>query len=343
MINNNIIEEAITNVDDRFIYETIEHMDKKVSPIIRITKKIAKMAACFVIVGVISFSSLFVATAAGNIRAYSLLYSLYPSIAKELVPVNETCEDNGIKMSVEAINVHDDSADIYISIQDMTGDRIDETIDLFDSYDIGTNADQIGGCTLVSYDKENKIATFLITVQQMSGKDIKGGMMNFSVKKFLSGKKDTNEELSQISNIIETSNVIDLGDIDIRGTSNVESSDLEIISLLNTDSNQTFSPVDGVKITAYGYVDGKLHVQAYYENILEYDNHGSVYLKNGEETVNPNCGFAFWDRNGEGSYEEYIFDVGPDEIDKYKIYGQFSTCASLTKGNWNVSFPIENR
>jgi len=40
------------------------------------------------------------------------------------------------------------------------------------------------------------------------------------------------------------------------------------------------SPVDGVTLTGIGYVDGRLHVQAYYADILKTDNHGSISLVN---------------------------------------------------------------
>ena len=75
-------------------------------------------------------------TYAGSSSAYEALYTFFPGAAEFFSPVNESCVDNGIEMCVKAIYVHDDSADIYISMKDLTGDRIDETTDLFDSYEI---------------------------------------------------------------------------------------------------------------------------------------------------------------------------------------------------------------
>lgn len=42
------------------------------------------------------------------------------------------------------------------------------------------------------------------------------------------------------------------------------------------------APTDGVTLTGIGYADGRLHVQAYYTDILKTDNHGSISLVNRE-------------------------------------------------------------
>lgn len=101
-----------------------------------------------------------------------------------------SCEDNGIRMEVEGISIQDNCAYVYISMQDLEGMRMDESIDLFDSYSIHTNADQIGGCTLVDFDEENQKATFLIIVQHMDGTSIEGSVMTFSVSQILTGKNE---------------------------------------------------------------------------------------------------------------------------------------------------------
>lgn len=75
-------------------------------------------------------------------------------------------------MEVVSANVHDNVADIYISMQDLTGDRIDETIDLFDSYYIKPAYDSVGNCKLVDYNDTTKMATFLIRISQFDNQKI---------------------------------------------------------------------------------------------------------------------------------------------------------------------------
>ena len=105
------------------------------------------------------------------------------------------------------------------------------------------------------------------------------------------------------------------------------------------------SPVDGVTLTGIGYVDGWLHVQVYYADILKTDNHGSISLVNREtgEQIECDGSAAFFDDAGTGSYEDYVFTgIAADALGTYALYGTFVTSAGPVEGNWSVTFPLEN-
>lgn len=343
-MSKNITEQIISNIDDKYIYESINFIQRRSKTSYKAARTIGKIAACLCMIFVVSVSSLSIAAAAGNIPANDILYSLYPDLAMKLSPVNESCENNGIKMEVESIYVHGNMADIYVSMQDLTENRIDETTDLFDSYNIHTSCDQIGGCEMVNYDADTSTATFLIQIQQDAGKEITGKKMIFSVSQFLSGKREVNKELEGIS-LADISNVPEIQtEVNLRGYGEAGFLD-DISGFLIQNDAQTFSPVDGATVTAYGFIDNKLHVQVYYENILKYDNHGEVYLKNADgNEVHCLSNITFWDENETGSYEEYIFDISPeDDFSNYSVWGYFCTGNTLTTGQWEVVFPIENK
>ena len=230
------------------------------------------------------------------------------------------------------------------------GKRLDGTADLFDSYSIHTNLDQWGGCTLVDFDEETCTATFLIKAGLYDQK-IDGKKMTFSVKRFLSGKQEGWVELPQI----DLSEVV-AQNADFRPEREVQEmiqSHLEheysgsgtgLSMLLIPNDKQTFSPVEeGAKITAYGIVDGKLHVQVYYENVHGRDDHGDIQLvdANGMEHVRSATAY-FWDKDRFGRYEEYEFDIPVEELSKYTVIGYFSTGAKLYEGDWKITFPIVN-
>ena len=102
---------------------------------------------------------------------------------------------------------------------------------------------------------------------------------------------------------------------------------------------------DGVTLTGIGYVDGWLHVQVYYADILKTDNHGSISLVNREtgEQIDCDGSVAFFDEAGTGSYEDYVFTgIEADTLDTYALYGMFVTSAGPVEGNWSVTFPLEN-
>ena len=105
---------------------------------------------------------------------YELMYMISPTIAQFFMPVQKSDEDNGVKMEVVSAHIHDNVAEIYIIMQDLTKSRIDETTDLFDSYSINRPFDSSSHCESVGYDKNTKTATFLITIDEWGNKDIAG-------------------------------------------------------------------------------------------------------------------------------------------------------------------------
>lgn len=347
MIRREIVEQVIESMDDGFIEEAVECLEAK-RRFVPIRRYMTVAAACILCVILVAGTGVTVVIATGGITALETLYSLYPNVAEKLEPVHESCEKNGIRMDVEAIYVHDDMAQIYISMEDLTGDRIDETIDLFDSYSMYSKADQIGSCSFVNFDKETKKATFLITLQYMDRKKIEGKKMTFGVGEFLSGKHHLDESLDRIdlSKVSEVSMV--QSDVQVRGGSLKELAALSEtgkVKLLIPDEAKVFVPVEGVQVTAYGLVEGKLHVQVHYDDILVYDNHGYISLRNQNgEFIHPVANVAFWDEEGKGSFEEYVFDVELDHPgEAFTVWGEFWTCETKVEGPWKVAFPIENR
>lgn len=308
----------------------------------------ASVAFCFII----GISSIMGVTAAGNLRAYEYLYRIHPGLAESMLPVQKSCMDQGIEMKVEAIKIEGKQANIYVSLRDTTGDRIDQTTDLFDSYHVNTNCDQASGCSLISYDEETKTASFLIQIDQHTEK-FTGKRMTFSVSELLLQKQETTMELPQIrlNELKEKTGdeLYEASELTFRGWGGSGLADFgdekkNIWHYLKADEKQTFQAVPGARITAYGLVDGMLHIQIYYEDIIHKDNHGDIRLKdaNGKEYI---ClgNISFWDEEHQGSYEEYLFEPMDDrEFEEFTVLGWFVTAGELLEGDWKISFPIEN-
>jgi protocatechuate 3,4-dioxygenase beta subunit len=53
------------------------------------------------------------------------------------------------------------------------------------------------------------------------------------------------------------------------------------------------------------------------------------------DEISSEASVSFWDSERNGTYEEYIFDVSPHEINNYTLCGDFYTCNSLTSGDRN--------
>jgi hypothetical protein len=303
-----------------------------------IRKKMVAIAAALAIC--ITFSVPVLASSVPVV--YQLLYAVSPATAQFFKPVQMSCEDNGIRMEVISAYIHEDTAEIYIAMQDLTGGRIDETIDLFDSYAINTPFDCFAHCENVSYDDETRTATFLISITQMGKQKIEEDKITFVVKEFLSNKQEFAGLLPEVNLSCVSLNPDTQIPTQIRGSSGNCYDEFEPGFTALSPSAEQYSLVSGVTISAMGYINGKLHIQVYYENILKTDNHGYVYLQNDAgEVIQSTVSISFWDSERQGSYEEYVFDIIPTELENYTLYGNFWTSDTLTEGSWEVTFPLK--
>lgn len=332
-LKNDILIDAIGLIKEETVKDAKGYSKKRKTPsAVKITALVAAVIFCLT-------ASVPAFAAADFEPAYQLLYSVSPEIAQRLKPIKKSCVSNGIQMEVASALIDGDTAEIYIAMKDLTGNRIDKTIDLFDSYDINSPYDRSGTCSLYSFDEETGVATFLITMKTMNKKNINGSKVTFSVSNFLSHKKEFKGEISDIDVSVadlspKTKKTSDVARRYFHGTP-------DKTVFLEPLSEPLCIPADGVAITAMGYVEGKLHIQLCCENNLKTDNHGWLWLEDSEgNSVKTNGYESFWDAERVDRYDEYIFDVPYDELWKYKLFGEFTTCGQFTEGDWQITFPM---
>lgn len=334
------ISDAISNINSQYIEEAMDFRMKKKKKN-SIVKKIIAVAASFALIFSFSVSTL---VAADFTPAYELLYSLSPTVAQKLKPVRMICEDNGIKMEVVSASVEGNEAKILISIQDLEGDRIDETTDLFDSFSIKTPFGCSSSCENVKYDSETKTATFLISISQWNEHDIIDEKITFCVREILSEKEMYEDVIltlnsDEINSLAETFTPYSVSG---GGGSDYEKYMEDFQALVSYKDIK--SPVTGVTLTEVGYIEEKLHVQIRYDSVRETDNHGYVYLKNSNGDIlesDANISF-FVDEEQKDMYGEYIFDLSDKDISDYVLCGNFITSNIHIKGDWSVTFPLES-
>lgn len=286
---------------------------------------------------------------AANVPAvFELMYHVSPTVTQFFMPVQKSYEDNGIKMEVVSTYIHDDTAEIYITLQDLTGDRVDETTDLNDSYSIHRPFDSSATCQRVGYDESTKTATFLISITEWGNKKIVGDKITFSVREFISDKHKYNEipivaDLTSINNTSSTKQVSTGGGGGVKYKEyfpNHENNAKVLVPSAPMDF-----PIEGINFTGIGYVDGMLHVQTSVVDNLTKDNHGYFFLsdENGNR-IQCDYNVAFvenFDIDNRIDYEEYVFDISQSEIGQYSLYGTFVTSGLFTEGNWQVTFLLD--
>ena len=103
-------------------------------------------------------------------------------------------------------------------------------------------------------------------------------------------------------------------------------------------------PIEGVKLTGIGYVEGKLHIQYTVENALNNDNHGFFFLQNeAGETLEEVGSVSFYEGSGKKriDYRDSVFLIPQEELQDYRLYGDFVISEGFHEGNWQVTFPIK--
>lgn len=302
-------------------------------------RKFQVIVAAVILCMVLAVSGLAAADVDG---VYEFLYAVSPDIAQTLKPVRMSCVDNGIELEVISAEVSGDTARIFIGLRDLEGDRVDDTCDLYDSYEINLPSDMIAGCSFAEYDEATDTALFLVEITRGDGKPIKNDKITFSLGCFLSGKREykgpVDLDLSAIPENPEmTKDFISRG----YGASSKEDFEKFDMNTVMVQQGALCEPVEGITVTAVGYVDGSLRIQTHYENILKTENHGYVFFKDkdGREIFDVQS-ISFWDEDVTGSYDEQEFDLSPEELENLTVCGYFRAADEMHSGDWEITFPV---
>lgn len=344
-MNGNDFLKNLSDIDPQFIDEAQRSIDEKGThrkKPIPIRRKRILLVAAVLILSLLAFPT----AAAVSTTFNDTLYLISPETAQFFKPVQKSDEEKGVKMEVISEYIHGDTAEIYISLQDTGSNRIDETTDLFDSYEIRTPFDLKGYCEDVSYDPKTKTKTFLVTLKNNGGQKIRGMKVSFSVSKILSRKIKGTAYLEGINLTFAEKNPKIVQREVIGYTHSIEQPSKSLYYNSLEPQGIIASPYKGVSVTALGYMDGKLHIQMHYANVLTTNTCGSVRLKNivTGETLESIGDFTFWDEERNGHYYEDIFDVsGLTDLQNWKIEAEYFTAPEALEGNWEVTFPLENQ
>lgn len=277
---------------------------------------------------------------------YNLMYLVSPTVAQFFMPVQESSEDNGIKMEVVSAYVHDNVAEIYITIQDLVENRIDETTDLNDSYSINRSFNGSSTAENIGYDEKTGKATFLITITEWGNKKITGDKITFSVRELLSGKKNY-KDLAIGTDLTNIEDNPSIHKTQLMGgfTGPDGESVFETTALVPSDPMNF--PIEGFDFTGIAYIDDKLHIQTSVEKNSTKDNNGYFFLKDkNRNIINEEYSFSYAKNphtDNRIDYYEYVFDVPQSEIDKYELFGEFWVSTSFTTGDWQVTFPLKDK
>ncbi|MDM5245983.1 hypothetical protein [Lysinibacillus sp. G4S2] len=281
--------------------------------------------------------------AATNSNINRLLSIVSPEVALLLQPLQLSMTDEGIKMEVVAAMNDDDMAVVYVTMQDLEGDRIDETLDIYDYF---MSKGHSFTHEVVAYDESTKTA--MIRFQATGAETLNNSKVNFSIQSFLSDKHVFDVKVNIDLNNIEQQQPTTLNRDAISGMGGELAGDANerenYVVLPNGMKNMKIPTIDFMEITNVGIIQNKFHIQTkWMQN--DKDDHGYFYIVNsaGEE-IHPSSISYGRDENGNAeyghNYQEYIFNMQDIDMQDYELRGNFTTSGNLVKGNWETTFKL---
>jgi len=297
------------------------------------------MVACIFVVLCMAIT---IPVLAANVPAvHQILFTFSPGIAQFIMPERVSHENNGIAMEVVSADINDNIAEIYISLQDLTGNRIDATTCLVDSFSINSRSRlSSSGILTVGFDGEANTITYKIIINDYD--NINTDKITFTVRHFISGRRtyDMIPISVDFSGVSDTPDVMRMSDEYGSGFNNYDYDNRGMPIVLVPSFSLSFG-VDGFEITGMGYIDNMLHIQMSVRNPSY--NFGELYFKDSDGNVIGQLhGFGFGEYfNGEVIwFNEMVFDIPKTELSNYDIYGYFVAGGAFTEGPWQVTFPL---
>lgn len=322
--------QSLAHIKTRFEEQTGVRLQRKRSGG-RAGRAIAVALAAFLCLAVTTS-----ALAAGSPETYALLYLISPKTAQFFKPVEMESVDQGIEVKVVSAYIHGASASVLVTVRDLESDRLDGSLDLYDSYEINTGFDCIGYCEQIGYDEETKTATFLITVESMDADDV------------ITGEKVTFSLTTLLCGAVRTDAVpVDIDWSTIPATVDTETSDpYDAIVLVPGEVKSTL--LEGFYLTGLGYIGDELHIQLYTPGRSQYDDHAFLYLQDEsgeriEAQMLYRGGYNTGDLSDEfrADHIDYTFGIPQEELSEYLLFGDFHHAGNRIDGNWSVTFPLE--
>ena len=280
---------------------------------VKIKRKFRRSAVAFA--AVFMFMVLSVSVFAMTPGFQTLIGRISKEISPILTPIGAVSESNGIRMEVVGGAYDGNTALIYLTLQDLTGDRVGSSYLNLRDHDFsfgGISSGVFHDIKVVDYDKKTKTATLqMMTVGIESAEKISNGKMKLEVDGFFEQQQTLDRMKPALSckGITTTPETVKYDEgkkgegyvvrayqfdgITVSAEAVVrileslgaefEVAERRIYDVLLPEQNKIENDsLEFAYISAIGFIDGNLHIQTYFprknENAANYDDGGSYYM-----------------------------------------------------------------
>ena len=355
-----------TQSDLRKIYEAppqelTEHIHEMISslPVRTQEEKIVKKKLSFSVIAAAALMIVLMATAlaATNETVNGFLYKYWPDLAETLMPVNLTCEDQGIRMEVISAVVDGNELVFTCSAQDLMKNRLKAdgtTANTIISFDTEETDYSGNGTEIWRYNPDDQKLYGASKTQYDINIAPKDGFITFECCDFTPGKEfitdiDLLPYLNQYGSQVKTVPAPPRETIhSIYGPyayDGILPKDLQII-----DSSQSLEiPLsESVSLSGIGIFDGRLHVQLHFtEDPWLNDGYDlcHIYGFSFDEDIlySENSYFSCitWGvANNKPEWEEFFFPVNQEILEKIDLYAKLYKVPESIRGSWKIRIPV---
>ena len=284
---------------------------------------------------------------------YQALYDISPTITQALMPVNESCESNGVKMEVVSAAIDGDTAGVYLTLTDTSGDLFGELAPAFsEGWTLNSPSSDLGYMhTLLSYDAATHTATFYLELTNLDGQAFSDGKYTFTLPALLIGRDSQLDvafplDLSAVPLDPPTEqqlcySVAASGDGTPEAQQTISSGTYEFLQ----PQDALWQSADGIfSLAAAGYRDGRLHLLLSALDRKRCENQASLFLSDADGApVEPDFVATYFSPDGtDCAFEEWVFPIAYNQLSQSSLTGWLRTSGRQIHGDWRVTFRLED-
>ncbi len=274
-----------------------------------------------------------------NIRLMADPY--YPEIASQLQPVESSCEDQGIRLTVHAALVKDNDLWVVYSLQDLEANRINPQICTNHTCPVGTNG--ISDSVTLAYDSSRHLLLMLEHTRYDETTPPEDGLYPFSMYSIYTRVAESMSLIPILKQHGITSEGISLPENCRVIYTPTGRKDMPILDY-SKPLDISLGGSDNTVLTGIGWIDGKLHVQ--FREAASYSiDHDYSWLS----SVIPGKNLSYADdyqliwydhayRNT--NWVELVFDAASTDPDQLELEVEFSHAENSVSGIWSAVIPV---
>ena len=283
---------------------------------------------------------------------------------------NDSTTWNGIRVELIAVGVFDNVVDIYVTLEDLVGDRLsgDFTVEHHISPVVETGL-ELGSVSSIDPDIISRTDEGVVTIRKREifdhsvvGLDLTYSLkgLNFDMLRYTDDEINVEFDLTLVKN---QPSVLFISE-NPRGGRGDHDEYMAFRELMKTEGMNVLHPhlhdielgLFGIetRISSIGIIDDRLHIQTY-EPSPDWSKSSHVWFNDQQSQYIYCVSYVEFDVDEEGNlynpetvarnpapsqYKEWIFDIDLDNISEYTLSGEYESSSFLPL-DWSITFEVE--